>query len=49
LSAAEDPEAFEMKEKINSLTSAFGYRDMFECLDAMVETLDKAATNEIIE
>ncbi len=49
LSAAEDPEAADMKERINALTNAFGYKDMFECLDAMVETLEKAARNEINE
>ena len=49
LSAAEDPEAADMKERINALTNAFGYKDMFECLDAMIDTLEKAARNEINE
>tara|TARA_B100000287_G_scaffold372313_1_gene370862 strand:+ start:168 stop:497 length:330 start_codon:yes stop_codon:yes gene_type:complete len=49
LSATGDPEAADMKQRINALTNAFGYKDMFECLDAMLDTLDKAARNEISE
>tara|TARA_R100000008_G_scaffold86609_1_gene80435 strand:- start:542 stop:865 length:324 start_codon:yes stop_codon:yes gene_type:complete len=45
LAASEDPEAADMKMRINALSSAFGYRDLAHCMDIMLETLDKAAAN----
>ena len=45
LAAPEDPEAADMKTRINALSTAFGYRDLGHCMDIMLETLDKAALN----
>ena len=45
LAAPEDPEAADMKTRINALSTAFGYRDLGHCMDIMIETLDKAASN----
>lgn len=47
LAAAEDTEAADMKTRINALSNAFGYRDLGECMDAMVETLEAAAQREV--
>ncbi len=47
LAAAEDPEAADMKTRINALSNAFGYKDLAECMDAMVETLEAAAQREV--
>jgi len=47
LAAAEDPEAADMKTRINALSQAFGYKDLAECMDAMVETLEAAAQREV--
>ncbi len=47
LSAPEDAEAADMKERINAMAKAFGYRDLLECLDAMVKVLEQAANKEI--
>jgi hypothetical protein len=47
LAASDDPEAADMKSRINSLTTAFGYKDLMECLDAMLMTLDQAAQREL--
>jgi hypothetical protein len=47
LAAAEDPEAADMKTRINALSQAFGYKDLSECMDAMVETLEAAAQREV--
>jgi|TARA_B100000073_G_scaffold64099_1_gene47374 hypothetical protein len=49
LAAPEDPEASDMKTRINALTNAFGYNDLFECMDAMVMTLEQAAQREVDE
>ena len=47
LAAAEDSEAADMKTRINALSNAFGYRDLAECMEAMVETLEQAAQREV--
>ena len=47
LASAEDPEAADMKTRINALSNAFGYQDLGECMDAMVETLEAAAQREL--
>lgn len=47
LASFEDPEASDMKQRINALCNAFGYRDLPHCMDSMQETLDKAAQREI--
>ena len=46
LASSEDPEASDMKERINALTNAFGYDDLIECMNAMVATLEAAAMRE---
>ena len=46
LASSEDPEASDMKERINALTNAFGYDDLIECVNAMVATLEAAAMRE---
>ena len=45
LSAPNDPEAADMKERINALSNAFGFKDLMECLDTMITTLEKAYKN----
>ncbi|AHB80852.1 hypothetical protein S-MbCM100_002 [Synechococcus phage S-MbCM100] len=47
LASTTDEEASDMKTRINALSQAFGYRDLGECMDAMLETLEKAAQSEI--
>lgn len=47
LASSTDPEAADMKTRINALSNAFGYRDLAECMDAMVQTLEKAAQQEV--
>ena len=47
LASSEDPEASDMKTRINALSQAFGYRDLGECMDAMFETLEQAAQREV--
>ena len=47
LAASEDSEAADMKTRINALSNAFGYRDLAECMDAMVMTLEQAAQREV--
>ena len=49
LAASEDTEAADMKTRINALSNAFGYRDLAECMDAMVMTLEQAARREVDE
>ena len=46
LAASEDNEAADMKTRINALSNAFGYKDLLECMDAMVETLEATARRE---
>ena len=43
LAASEDSEAADMKARINALSNAFGYKDLAECMDAMLSTLDATA------
>ena len=43
LAASEDREAADMKSRINALSNAFGYKDLAECMDAMIQTLDVTA------
>ena len=43
LAAPEDDEAADMKTRINALSQAFGYKDLAECMDAMISTLDATA------
>jgi hypothetical protein len=47
LASHDDPEASDMKTRINALAQAFGYRDLAECMDAMVRTLEQAAQQEV--
>ena len=47
LAASEDSEAADMKTRINALSNAFGYRDLAECMDAMVMTLEQAAQQQV--
>ena len=47
LAASEDSEAADMRTRINALSQAFGYSDLLECMDAMVETLELAAQREV--
>lgn len=47
LASYEDAEAADMKTRINALSQAFGYRDLSECMDAMVQTLEQAAQREV--
>ena len=47
LAASTDPEAADMKQRINALCNAFGYPSLLQCMESMVETLDKAAQKEI--
>ena len=49
LAASEDSEAADMKTRINALSQAFGYRDLAECMDVMMETLEQAAQREVDE
>tara|TARA_R100000005_G_C4963197_1_gene179063 strand:+ start:653 stop:988 length:336 start_codon:yes stop_codon:yes gene_type:complete len=47
LASYDDPAASDMKTRINALANAFGYRDLAECMDAMVRTLEQAAQHEV--
>ena len=49
LASQEDPEAADMKNRINMLVNAFGYKSLPDCMDAMIVTLDKAYTREFGE
>jgi len=49
LSSAEDAEASDMKTRINALANAFGYSNLLECMDAMIQTLEEAAQREVDE
>ena len=46
LASAEDPEAADMKNRINMMVNAFGYKSLPDCMDAMIVTLDNAAHRE---
>ena len=43
LAASEDREAADMKSRINALSNAFGYKDLAECMDAMIQPLEITA------
>lgn len=47
LSASTDTEAADMKERVNAMAKAFGYRDLMECLEAMIGVLEQAANGEL--
>ena len=47
LASKEDPEAADMKERITALTQAFGFKDLNECMDQMIMTLEQAAKKEL--
>tara|TARA_B100001250_G_C19594900_1_gene698003 strand:+ start:391 stop:723 length:333 start_codon:yes stop_codon:yes gene_type:complete len=47
LAAKEDKEAEDMKNKINQLTQAFGYKSLMDCMDAMIVTLDNAEKGQL--
>ena len=47
LASETDPEAADMKTRINALSQAFGYDHLAACMDAMVETLEQAAQREV--
>ena len=47
LAAKEDAEAKEMRERIHQLTKAFGFKDLMDCMDSMVATLEQAAQQEL--
>ena len=47
LSAAEDAEAADMKERINLMSQAFGFSSLYECLDKLKETLAAARKKEL--
>ena len=46
LAAPEDDEAADMKTRINALSQAFGYKDLADCMDAMISTLEATAQRE---
>ena len=47
LASKTDPEAADMKERITALTQAFGFKDLNECMDQMIMTLEQAAKKEL--
>ena len=47
LASKDDPEAADMKERITALTQAFGFKDLNECMDQMITTLEQAAKKEL--
>tara|TARA_B100000927_G_scaffold250090_1_gene214394 strand:- start:666 stop:998 length:333 start_codon:yes stop_codon:yes gene_type:complete len=47
LASKTDPEAADMRERINALTQAFGFKDLYECMDNMITTLEQAAKKEL--
>ena len=49
LAASEDREAADMKSRINALSNAFGYKDLAECMDAMIKTLEVTARRGVDE
>lgn len=42
LAAMEDVEASDLKTRINAMSQAFGYRDLGDCFDQMIQHLDNA-------
>ena len=47
LASKDDPEAADMKARITALTQAFGFKDLNECMDQMITTLEQAAKKEL--
>ena len=47
LASKEDPEAADMKERISALTQAFGFKDLNDCMEQMITTLEQAAKKEL--
>ena len=47
LAASTDPEAADMKARINAMSQAFGFTDLGACMDAMVSTLNDARNKEL--
>ena len=47
LASTEDAEASDMKERINLMSKAFGFQNLYECLDKLTETLDAARKKEL--
>ena len=41
-----DAEAADMKTRINSLSQAFGFKDLMDCMDTMIKTLEDAAKKD---
>ena len=46
LSAPTDDEAADMKMRINAMSQAFGFKDLMDCLDTMIDTLQNALKKE---
>ena len=46
LAAKDDPEAADMKNRINAMSNAFGFKDLMECMEVMIQTLENAAKKE---
>ena len=46
LSAPTDEEAADMKMRINAMSQAFGFKDLMDCLDTMIKTLETALEKE---
>jgi hypothetical protein len=42
LASMEDQEAADLKVRINAMSQAFGYRDLGDCFDNMIQHLDNA-------
>ena len=42
LAALEVQEASDLKTRINAMSQAFGYRDLGDCFDSMIDHLDNA-------
>ena len=42
LAALEDQEASDLKTRINAMSQAFGYRDLGDCFDSMIDHLHNA-------
>ena len=47
LAAGEDPEASDMQMRIDALSQAFGYKDLLDCMNAMIDTLGKAENQQL--
>ena len=47
LASKTDPEAADMKERISALTQAFGFKELNDCMEQMITTLEQAAKKEL--